>query len=90
MSCLRCGGKKLVEVEAATDKYATHNVDTGEEFSEETYPNPRLKKMLLGDFLIFTFCSDCGTIQELYSSTWRGSEKQDGRSPVGFETSGDA
>jgi hypothetical protein len=91
MSCLRCGGSKLTTVEvAAPDEYYTHNVDTGEDFSDETYPNPRLGKIQVGDFLNFTFCIDCGTIQELYSSTWRGSEKQDGRSPVGFETSGDA
>jgi len=89
--CKRCGGVKLTQVSGKTaDACCTKNLDTGEETDGYTNANPRLDKIqLYGDYLEFTFCLDCGTIQELCSSTRQGSAKPS-RSPIGFETSGDA
>ena len=67
-SCKRCKSTKLTSVSGKTaDLCNTTDLDTGNETDGYTNENPRLKKIEeYGDYLRFTFCADCGQIQELF------------------------
>jgi hypothetical protein len=66
--CKRCKSAKLTAVSGKTaDLCFTKNLDTGEETDGYTNENPRLAKIEeYGDYLNFTFCFDCGQIQEMF------------------------
>ena len=68
MECKRCGSKKLTEVSGKTsDLCSTKDLDTGKATDGYTNENPRLKPIeTYGDYLEFTFCADCGQIQEMF------------------------
>jgi len=66
--CKRCDSVKLTSVSGKTsDLCSTRDLDTGTETDGYTNENPRLKRIEeWGDYLTFTFCADCGQIQEMF------------------------
>jgi hypothetical protein len=66
--CKRCKSTKLTSVSGKTsDMCSTIDLDTGDEILGYTNKNPRLAKIQeYGDYLTFTFCADCGQLQELF------------------------
>ena len=67
MTCKSCGSGKLTSVAAkVADMCATTDLDTDTDMDGYADANPRLRPIQSGgDYLEFTFCADCGTIQEL-------------------------
>ena len=66
--CKRCKSVKLTDVSGKTsDMCSTVDLDTGKQTDGYTNENPRLKKIQeYGDYLTFTFCAECGQIQQLF------------------------
>ena len=69
-TCKRCGSEKLTSVSGKTsDLCSTCDLDTGEETDGYADENPRLDRIQeYGDYLTFTFCADCGQIQEMFKA----------------------